>query len=723
MSKPFDLISKAICAALIAVSAGSALADGPENVFLVVNAQDDGSKLLANYYIALRSIPSRNVVYLSDIPVTPFTTLSVARDRILAPVLTEIHNRNLDDQIDYIVYSSGFPTIVTVEDHRARYLQQLRNAGVQLEESVNRNFQPYASLTGLTYFAESVMADDVTYMALDANNYYRRSAESVLTAVFNGAEQDALDQALSYLYTEDYTSADIYLDNLVRRQPAQCAVHYLRACALAGLGQASRAAKSLQAAIDAGWAFRNYALTDRHLAKCLDDPAVKAVLDKMPDESFTTLPTAPFKHKSFWAPNGFRNSTPDQGKRYYLSAVLGETWYQGNSEKEVLEQLQRSAQADGTRPDGTFFFSSTDDPRTQVRRPNISIAANQLRQHGFKAEVIAAPLPVDSQVVGAMLGVANFDWTNCGSTILPGAYCDDLTGFSASFTMTGQVKLTELIRRGAAASAGTVSESYSAAERSADPMLFLHYAKGCTLAEAFYQSVWGPYQTLLVGDPLCRPWADLTPISATGLDVDRPVHGPISMNLQFDEANTTQTALFIDDRFFGFKPPGERIAIDSKKLSDGYHELRIVADRPQLGRASSQVLIPMSVDNDGGRVEATVASAEVSLDGTVEISVRSSLPGLIVLRQNVRDLDKKPGPETQFAVPARILGRGPVRLQCVVRDDKNRIVASRPIQLQVDGPIGEAPIDPVAAEAENQRRRDEEELKRLQDAGRDKRPG
>ena len=30
------------------------------------------------------------------------------------------------------------------------------------------------------------------------------------------------------------------------------------------------------------------------------------------------------------------------------------------------------------------------------------------------------------------------------------------------------------------------------------------YVEGCSLAEAFYQSVTGPYQLLIIGDPLCR---------------------------------------------------------------------------------------------------------------------------------------------------------------------------------------------------------------------------
>ena len=39
------------------------------------------------------------------------------------------------------------------------------------------------------------------------------------------------------------------------------------------------------------------------------------------------------------------------------------------------------------------------------------------------------------------------------------------------------------------------------------PAMHVHYAAGCSLAEAFYQSLAGPWQTLVVGDPLARPYA------------------------------------------------------------------------------------------------------------------------------------------------------------------------------------------------------------------------
>ena len=49
----------------ISIAASAALAGGgPENVLLLVNANSDASKTIANHYIHWRQIPASNVLYL-----------------------------------------------------------------------------------------------------------------------------------------------------------------------------------------------------------------------------------------------------------------------------------------------------------------------------------------------------------------------------------------------------------------------------------------------------------------------------------------------------------------------------------------------------------------------------------------------------------------------------------------------------------------------------------
>ena len=89
---------------------------GPENVFLVVNEHSLSSKLIANHYSDIRKIPENNVLYLREVPNKDVVSIEQFKELILQPILKEIDLRRLDGTIDYIVYSSGFPTRVSVKD-------------------------------------------------------------------------------------------------------------------------------------------------------------------------------------------------------------------------------------------------------------------------------------------------------------------------------------------------------------------------------------------------------------------------------------------------------------------------------------------------------------------------------------------------------------------------------------------------------------------------------
>jgi hypothetical protein len=61
-----------------------------------------------------------------------------------------------------------------------------------------------------------------------------------------------------------------------------------------------------------------------------------------------------------------------------------------------------------------------------------------------------------------MTGIADFDWPASGSTVVPGAICENLTSFGGIFTpAAGQTPLSEFLRAGAAGSSGTVIEPYA----------------------------------------------------------------------------------------------------------------------------------------------------------------------------------------------------------------------------------------------------------------------
>ena len=118
-------------------------------------------------------------------------------------------------------------------------------------------------------------------------------------------------------------------------------------------------------------------------------------------------------------------------------------------------------------------------------------------------------------MLGVTAGSAKFLLDKAGVKFLPGAFADNLTSVGGKFKDSSQTKLTEFLRYGAAGASGTVVEPYALQAKFPHPMLHVYYVSGCSLAEAFYQSVHGPFQIILVADPLCQPFVKRPKISIT----------------------------------------------------------------------------------------------------------------------------------------------------------------------------------------------------------------
>ncbi len=211
--------------------------------------------------------------------------------------------------------------------------------------------------------------------------------------------------------------------------------------------------------------------------------------------------------------------------------VLGVTSGRGNTLDEVLAYLRRSAAADDTHPRGTIYYVQNGDVRSKVRQAGFPEAVKELKALGVAAEILDGTVPRNKpDVQGAMLGVADFDWKASGSKILPGAICEHFTSFGGVMNGSNQTPLSEWLRYGAAAASGTVTEPYAVAQKFPAPAMQVYYARGCTIAESYYQAVLSPYQLLIVGDPLCRPWANVPEITVAGVTWGGPVKGDMKLS-------------------------------------------------------------------------------------------------------------------------------------------------------------------------------------------------
>ena len=353
-----------------------------------------------------------------------------------------------------------------------------------------------------------------------------------------------------------------------------------------------------------------------------------------------------------------------------LSTVLGYTQGRGNTRAEVIDYLTRSAGADGTYPTGTIYFAKNGDIRSKTRDGAFQDAVEQLRELDVRAEIVEGTLPKDKpDVQGLMTGTAYFNWKKSGNTILPGAICENLTSWGGTFDpKLDQTPLSVFLRHGAAGSSGTVFEPYAIAAKFPTASVQVQYARGCTLAEAFYQSVAGPYQLLIVGDPLCRPWAKIPTVKIEGVSDGETVKGTLRISASADCGDATEAAgfeLFIDGRRVAVSKEG-RLEFDTTILPDGYHELRVVGFEPGPVRSQGRSTVTLHTANHGRNISVSVTPKD-HVDLAETITVEANCPGAthIGIFHNTQPVGRINAEAGKTQIAARTLGIGPVRLDVI----------------------------------------------------------
>ncbi len=692
-----------LLAVLLPVPAARA-GGGPENVALVVNADSWASQTVANAFIDLRHIPAGNVIYLRDLPSFEHAGVGEFRARVLGPVLEAIRNRGLQDQIDYIVYSADLPrTVAFNDDTKGRELPRMITGS--------------ASATGLTYCQRLVMAKDPEYLDLGVNFYVRRPVLGRRAPMRppTEAEQAAGAQIARLLTQEQWAEAEAAIRRLLKDREDSPDLRYNLACCLARQDRPDEAMAELARAVADGWWQPDHTLQDEDLAPLRGREDFQRLIERMKNPVFDLQPTLGFRSSEGWARDGRRVAGPD-GRQYMLSTMLAVTSGRGNSVGEALAYLRASAAADGTAPKGTVYLMRNKDVRSTTRDWAFVTTAAKLKELGVAAEILDGVLPPRKpDVAGAVIGSGAFDWAGCGSTILPGAICEHLTSYGGALGPgTGQTPLTDFLRYGAAGSSGTVSEPMAIQAKFPLAFIHVHYAKGCTLAEAFYQSVAGPYQLLVVGDPLCRPWAKIPTVTVEGVKAGATVKGALALRPAADArggAPPDRFELLVDGRRRATCAPGGTLDLDTRALSDGRHDLRVVAVAGDDIATQGRAILPVTVANRGRALRVQAPPAEKPVPWDRPLRVEASLQGAKVIRflHHGRVLGSIEGEGGAAELPLDEVGLGPVAIAVVgylsaeavgAADPKpEEVVLGEPLRLEVGPPAALGPVEPPAGAA------------------------
>lgn len=651
---------------------------GSENLIVVVNGDSADSRTVANHYVALRQIPSDNVVVLRNVPSEPVTTLEKFRVQILKPLLEEIERRGLAPQTCAVAYSAGFPFGVRIDKHRDRLT----------DANLRKMFTPVASINGVTYFFRYVLADREGYLSPTANLYARMPWERHFANPFIGEDAESFDAANEAVKKEEHAEAATAFSELFDKHPTQPPLAILAAEALARSGDGDAAIAHLRKAADAQWSSGSSLQKNEAFASLADRDEFQQLVSQLGDAPHLTQHAVGFDSTRGWTPNGWW-STPERGVTYLPAFVLAVTEGEGTTRDEAIEYLQRAVAADHSYPDGTVYFTLTGDVRTKTRLPQFPEAVLHLKWLGIGADIVRDTLPRGKpDCLGVTLGSANFSWASSGSTLLPGALGDNLTSTGGALTSRSQTKLSELLRAGAAAASGTVTEPYALQFKFPLPLLHAFYAEGVTAIEAFYLSVTSPYQLLIVGDPLCQPFA--RPPREQVVSQIAQVEGTPSLLLQTrlpndDQANDDQPSeaetqgdderatplsevhFYIDGRLRQKTPPKEMYRLLLGGVAGGAYELRtvLIGDR----RLAPSKAIITWIDAEGllptPTASVVTGSAVAAANQPDEVVISLAAPGadMIRLMHHREVVDTLKSDEGQITFAAGHYGEGPVRLR------------------------------------------------------------
>jgi uncharacterized protein (TIGR03790 family) len=539
---------------------------GPENVLLVVNAQSEDSRTVANHYIDLRKIPSSNVVFVNLPPDRGSLNGAHFRKRILEPIDNAIEESGLQSQIDYVVFSCDFPWQINFQTDYPG-------------EKFPRGWRAIAGISSAMYLSEFIRANRKEFMGVNSNFY----------------------------------------------------------CA---------------------------------------PPSDVMVFSRG------------FRSSYRWGVGGRRAG--QEGFSYMLSSVLGVTQGKGNSVSEIIWYLERAAQADGTAPKGTIYFAKNSTIRSTTRDSNFPAAIRFLSIAGVQGEIYQGIFPTNKQnMAGVTCGFNVINPAQAKSRFLPGAICDNLTSYGGDFSPKNQqTVVSEFLRLGAAGACGTVTEPTAFPPKFPNYTLHVHYANGCSLAESFYQSVACPFQQLLVGDPLCQPWAKSPKVSVTGITDGGAIREKVEITptATVPQGGIAKFQLFVDGKLHKECRPGERFDLNTTNLADGYHDIRVVAIDGTPIETQGRWIGLVQVKNATDAVQLTANQGTLAASSKVliiNVMATSNSPTTVYHNGvNVGEVGSGNGP---LSIDKSKLGTGPVTLIAVT--EGKTPVRSRPLRVVLERPI------------------------------------
>jgi uncharacterized protein (TIGR03790 family) len=248
----------------------------------------------------------------------------------------------------------------------------------------------------------------------------------------------------------------------------------------------------------------------------------------------------------------FRLAKPATALGYSFMATM----LTANSLAEAEQLVDQGVSSDEQSPNQPVLLQKTSDPSRNVRYSEFDNAIFNVRVLGRSSLVRtnsdSAP-PTTPPLFGYQTGLANFSLAP--NTFAPGAMADSLTSSGGViFGPNDQTSLLAFIAAGAAGSYGTVAEPFSDPQKFPNPQDYFYQARGFSLAECYYQSVYSPFLGLIVAEPLAAPLAQPGYGYWVGVASNAVLSGTSQLGVSFSARSSSlplqQIDLFVDGNYF-----------------------------------------------------------------------------------------------------------------------------------------------------------------------------
>ena len=198
-----------------------------------------------------------------------------------------------------------------------------------------------------------------------------------------------------------------------------------------------------------------------------------------------------------------------------------------------------------------------------------------------------------------------------------------------------------------------------------------------------------------MGDPLCRPWANIPQVSVAGVEPGATVKGKLALRPTATIPGNSAIEhfeLFVDDLRMAACPKDGTLELDTAPLADGHHELRVVAVEAGAVRSQGRAIVPITTANHGRTIEVSVAPQGTVPAGTpLVVSAKSPGSTRIAVLHNSHLVGSIAGESGRVEIDPAVVGSGPVRLRAVgvTSDGKPMQYAwSPPLEVNVRRKVG-----------------------------------